>query len=92
MYEDKKESLQVKAEELSHRITGGDGESMAMMDQWYDTIKELEKLNKNKDLVALSGKDLPLIEDYIDDKCTLIVPRKYFTSASRDMGPGPEEI
>lgn len=36
------EALRLKAQELSHRITGGDAEAMQMMDEWYDTIRLLE--------------------------------------------------
>ena len=31
-------------------------------------------------------EDLELIEDYIDDKCIIIIPKEYYKSASFDMG------
>tara|TARA_R100000808_G_scaffold24201_1_gene55160 strand:+ start:1044 stop:1334 length:291 start_codon:yes stop_codon:yes gene_type:complete len=85
-------TLRTKAQELSSRITNGDNESMYMMDEWYDTIRLLEHLGDHKGLVALSGGDLPLIEDYINEDCVLLVTDKAYKAASRAMGPGPEEM
>tara|TARA_R100001244_G_scaffold68278_1_gene55964 strand:- start:178 stop:459 length:282 start_codon:yes stop_codon:yes gene_type:complete len=87
---EKIKNLRFKAEELSNRIACGDGEIMHMMDDWYDTIRLLEHFSEHKGLIALCGGDLPLIEDYIDKECILLVPEKYYSSASRGMMPHPD--
>ena len=50
------------------------------------SISEISKWLEESGLVAITGGDLPLIEDYIDDKCIIIIPKKYYKSASLDMG------
>ena len=49
-------------------------------------INKLSEWLKESGLVAISGEDLELIKDYIDDKCIIIIPKKYYKSASFDMG------
>ena len=36
-------------------------------------------------MVVLCGKDWPLIEDYLDDTCKLIVPEEAYRQAGRAM-------
>ena len=50
------------------------------------SINEISKWLEESGLVAITGGDLPLIEDYIDDECIIIIPKKYYKSASFDMG------
>jgi|TARA_R100000742_G_C4259134_1_gene76979 hypothetical protein len=50
------------------------------------SINEISKWLKESGLVAMSGEDLELVKDYIDDKCIIIIPKKYYKSASLDMG------
>jgi hypothetical protein len=50
------------------------------------SINEISKWLKESGLVAITGGDLPLIEDYIDDECIIIIPKKYYKSASLAMG------
>lgn len=50
------------------------------------SINEISKWLEESGLVAITGGDLPLIEDYIDDKCIIIIPKKYYKSASLSMG------
>jgi len=49
-------------------------------------INKLSEWLKESGLVAISGEDLELIKDYIDDKCIIIIPKKYYKEASFDMG------
>lgn len=38
-------------------------------------INKLSEWLKESGLVAISGEDLELIKDYIDDKCIIIIPK-----------------
>ena len=78
-------TLSRKIKKLSSAIANGNEEVLLMMDEWYDTIKLLDNFSKHKALVALSGKDLPLIAGYIDEHCILMVPEEYYKNASRGM-------
>ena len=78
-------NLKTKAEELSHRITGGDGELMRAMDNWYDAIRKLEHYGEHKSLVAISGKDFPIIVDYINEECLMLIPESIYKEASDNM-------
>ena len=49
-------------------------------------INKLSEWLEESGLVAVSGEDLELIKDYIDDKCIIIIPKKYHKEASWDMG------
>ena len=49
-------------------------------------INKLSEWLKESGLVAISGEDLELIKGYIDDKCIIIIPKKYHKEASWDMG------
>ena len=40
-------------------------------------INKLSKWLEESGLVAISGEDLELIKDYMDDKCIIIIPKKY---------------
>jgi len=83
--EEQKKFLRVKAVELSSRITNGDNESMRLMDDWYDTIRLLEHYGEHKGLISLCGGDLPMIEDYINEECILLVTEEVFRRANRAM-------
>tara|TARA_R100001443_G_scaffold19829_3_gene31651 strand:- start:1272 stop:1463 length:192 start_codon:yes stop_codon:yes gene_type:complete len=50
------------------------------------SINEISKWLEESGLVAIAGEDLDLIKDYIDDKCIIIIPKKYHKEASWDMG------
>tara|TARA_R110002020_G_scaffold44917_2_gene128884 strand:+ start:97 stop:369 length:273 start_codon:yes stop_codon:yes gene_type:complete len=78
-------NLTNKIRSLSYAISNGNEEVLLMMDEWYDTIKLLDTFSEHKPLVALSGNDLPLIVEYIDDKCILLVPEEYLKNASKGM-------
>ena len=39
-------------------------------------IEKITKWLKENSLVALDGNDLPLIEDFINEKCIIIVPEE----------------
>ena len=49
-------------------------------------INKLSEWLKDNKLVALTGTDLELVKNYIDDKCIIIIPKKYYKSASLAMG------
>ena len=49
-------------------------------------VKKITKWLKENSLVALDGNDLPLIEDFINEKCIIIVPEEYYSLASISMG------
>ena len=84
-YEQQKEALFTKAQELSYRISGGDGETMRLMDEWYDTVKLQEHFSIHKGLVAINGGDFPLVEDYINEDCIILVTDKIYKDASKSM-------
>tara|TARA_R110000823_G_scaffold298919_1_gene419557 strand:+ start:802 stop:993 length:192 start_codon:yes stop_codon:yes gene_type:complete len=48
-------------------------------------INKLSKWLEESGLVALTGTDLELVKDYIDDKCIIIIPTKYFNEANADL-------
>ena len=48
-------------------------------------INKLSEWLKESNLVALTGTDLEIVKDYIDDKCILIIPTKYFNEANSDL-------
>ena len=79
------EALRLKAQELSHRITGGDAEAMQMMDECYDTIRLLEYHGEYKSLIDINGSDLPIVKDYIDDTCVILITDKIRKLASDNM-------
>ena len=71
-------------------------EHMQTLDEYYKDMRELEELEYGmrppfvsaylalpKGMVVLSGGDLPLIEDYIDEKCQLVVTEEAFNAASK---------
>ena len=43
-------------------------------------INKLSEWLKESNLVALTGTDLEIVKDYIDDKCILIIPTKYLSN------------
>jgi len=49
------------------------------------SISKISEWLKESNLVALTGTDLELVKDYIDDKCILIIPTKYFNEANSDL-------
>ena len=84
-YKDQKVLLRTKAEELSHRIAGGDGEIMQMMDEWYDTLKMLEQFGQYRSLIAIRGDDLPLVEDHINKKCIILITEDVHKKANDSL-------
>ena len=84
-YEDQKMSLRTKAEELSHRIAGGDAETMQMMDEWYDTLRNLEHFCEHKSLIAINGKDLPLGGDLINKECVILITKDIHKKANDSL-------
>ena len=49
------------------------------------SISKISEWLKDSNLVALTGTDLELVKDYIDDKCIIIIPTKYFNEANADL-------
>tara|TARA_R100000951_G_scaffold115582_2_gene124154 strand:+ start:661 stop:852 length:192 start_codon:yes stop_codon:yes gene_type:complete len=49
------------------------------------SISKISEWLKESNLVALTGTDLELVKDYIDDKCILIIPKEYFNEANSDL-------
>jgi hypothetical protein len=84
-YNEQGESLKIKAEELSHRIAGGDAEIMQMMDEWYDTIRMLEHFGQHKSLVGINGKHLRLVEDFIDEETIIFITKDAFKKANDSL-------
>lgn len=84
-YEDQKVSLKTKAEELSHRIAGGDAEIMQMMDEWYDTLRNLELFCEYRNLIAVNGNDLPLVEDHINKECVILITKDVHRQANDSL-------
>lgn len=84
-YKDQEVSLRTKAEELCHRIAGGDADIMQMMDEWFDTIRTLEHFCKYKSLIAVRGDDLPLVEDHINKECIILITRDVHRKANDSL-------
>ena len=84
--------------ELGNILCGGDPDLMQTLDAWFDAVREIEEIEYGtkppfvssyvvvpKNMVVLCGKDWPLIEDYLDDTCKLIVPEEAYRQAGRAM-------
>ena len=93
--DDIKRKLELKRDEFSNTIAGGDPEVLQNMEEWYNACEGIVRLQRAEEkhyeyldmrgMVALSGKDFGLIQDYIDDECIIIVPKSVHKQASRDM-------
>ena len=93
--DDMQRKLELKRDDFANTIAGGDPEVLQNMQEGYDACECIVKLQKAekthyeyldmRGMVALCGKDLGLIQDYIDDECIIIVPKSIHAQASRDM-------
>ena len=90
-----KRKLELKRDEFANIISDGDPEVLQNMQEWYDACEGIIKLQKAekthyeyldmRGMVALCGQDFELIQDYIDDECIILVPKKSYKEASEGM-------
>ena len=94
--EERKKLLKDRARMFARSLHGDVAEHIQTLDEYYNTVRELDELEYGmrppfvsaylaipKGMVVLNGGDLPLIEDYIDDKCLLVVTEEQFKAAGR---------
>jgi len=93
--DDMKRRLELERDDLTSLLSDGDPEVIQNMQAWYDACSGIAKLQSAekahyeyldmRGMIALSGADLPLIKDYIDDKCVILIPKKSYKDASASM-------
>ena len=94
--EQRKTVLKDRLKMYGKSLTSDVAEHIQTLDEYVRAYIELEELNYGtkppfvsgylalpKGMVVLCGSNLPLIQDYIDDNCKLVVTEEAYKAASR---------
>lgn len=74
--------LRRDAEFLSGKLTEGDSELMQMLDDWFDVVTKIQQLENYENMVAVNGGQHLLVQDFIDDKCIILLPERRYKDMS----------